>query len=85
MKKSFDGATILAVAHRLDTVIDFDKILVLDRGEVVAFDSPHKLSLQENGVFASMIDDTGRGMANELRRRASRASLVGLADYDSKR
>ena len=80
MKKTFDGATILAVAHRLDTIIDFDKILVLDAGEVVAFDSPHKLSLQQDGVFASMIDDTGKGMANELRRRASRASLVGLAD-----
>ena len=55
-------------------------VLVLDAGEVVAFDSPHKLSLQEDGVFAAMIDDTGKGMANELRRRASRASLVGLAD-----
>mmetsp|Transcript_3038 Transcript_3038/g.8791 ORF Transcript_3038/g.8791 Transcript_3038/m.8791 type:complete len:1373 (-) Transcript_3038:1207-5325(-) len=80
VKKSFDGATILSVAHRLDTVIEYDKILVLGAGQVVAFDSPHRLSLEENGVFASMIDDTGKGMANNLRRRASRASLVGLVD-----
>ena len=80
VKKSFDGATIIAVAHRLDTVIEYDKILVLGGGEVVAFDSPHKLSLEENGVFASMIEDTGKGMASELRRRASRASLVDLAN-----
>jgi len=70
----------LSVAHRLDTVIEYDKILVLGAGQVVAFDSPHRLSLEENGVFASMIDDTGKGMANNLRRRASRASLVGLVD-----
>lgn len=80
VKKSFDGATIIAVAHRLDTVIEYDKILVLGGGEVVAFDSPHKLSLEENGVFASMIEDTGKGMASELRRRASRASLVDFAN-----
>ena len=41
------------MAHRLDTVIEYDKILVLGGGEVVAFDTPHKLSLEENGVFAS--------------------------------
>ena len=70
----------MSVAHRLDTVIEYDKILVLGAGQVVAFDSPHRLSLEENGVFASMIDDTGKGMANNLRRRASRASLVGLVD-----
>ena len=85
VQKSFNGATILAVAHRLDTVIEYDKILVLGGGEVVAFDSPHKLSLEENGVFASMIEDTGKGMAGELRRRASRASLVDLGNASSKK
>ena len=85
VQKSFDGATILAVAHRLDTVIEYDKILVLGGGEVVAFDTPHKLSLEENGVFASMIEDTGKGMASELRRRASRVSLVDLGDANGKK
>ena len=85
VKKSFDGATIIAVAHRLDTVIEYDKILVLGGGEVVAFDSPHNLSLEKDGVFASMLDDTGKGMASELRRRASRASLIDLDRAASKK
>lgn len=73
------------MAHRLDTVIEYDKILVLGGGEVVAFDTPHKLSLEEKGVFASMIEDTGKGMASELRRRASRVSLVDLGDANGKK
>jgi ABC-type multidrug transport system fused ATPase/permease subunit len=78
--RSFHGATIIAVAHRLDTVIDYDKILVLGNGEVLAFDTPEKLASEEGSVFSSMIDDTGRGMATELRRRASRSSLVDIKE-----
>eukprot|EP00804_Cyclotella_cryptica_P018853 CCRYP_020942-RD/>CCRYP_020942-RD protein AED:0.33 eAED:0.33 QI:0/0.9/0.90/1/0.9/0.90/11/87/1336 len=40
---SFQGATIIAVAHRLDTVIDYDKILVLGNGSVLEYGSPHEL------------------------------------------
>jgi len=59
VQKSFSGATIIAVAHRLDTVIDYDRILVLGGGEVLAFDTPHNLATAEGSVFASMVDDTG--------------------------
>ena len=81
--KSFGGATIISVAHRLDTVIDYDKILVLGDGGVLAFGTPHHLATEKKGVFGSMIDDTGKHMAHELRRRASRGSLVNLTDMNS--
>lgn len=67
--KSFQGATILAVAHRLDTVIDFDKILVLGSGGVLEYGSPHEL-IAKGGAFCDMIDDTGEEMAAMLKARA---------------
>lgn len=69
VSKSFQGATILAVAHRLDTVIDFDKILVLGSGGLLEYGSPHELISQE-GAFCSMINDTGDEMATILKDRA---------------
>ena len=65
--KSFRDATIIAVAHRLDTVIDYDKILVLGAGAVLEYGSPHELIEKVNGAFSSMVDDTGDEMSKLLR------------------
>lgn len=73
VKKSFSGATIISVAHRLDTIIDYDLILVLGGGEVLEFGSPVEL-MTLNGHFSSMIDDTGSEMSMQLRRRAYEAT-----------
>ena len=69
VRKSFAGATIISVAHRLDTIIENDVILVLGSGQVLEFGSPHSL-IEKDGYFASMVNDTGDDMAKELRRRA---------------
>ena len=75
LRKTFQEGTILAVAHRLDTVIDCDFILVLGQGKVVEFGSPAELLRQgehteELGSFASMVRDTGETTSRELRQRA---------------
>jgi ATP-binding cassette subfamily C (CFTR/MRP) protein 4 len=67
--KSFEGATIIAVAHRLDTLIDYDKIVVLDNGGLVECGSPKEL-IERDGAFASMVYETGAEMAVMLRARA---------------
>jgi ATP-binding cassette subfamily C (CFTR/MRP) protein 4 len=76
IQKSFGFATILAIAHRLDTVIDYDNILVLGAGQVLEFGSPTDLLDKTDGVFASMVRDTGELMSAELKRMASEAAAV---------
>jgi ATP-binding cassette subfamily C (CFTR/MRP) protein 4 len=73
LHKSFDGSTILSVAHRLDTVIDNDFILVLGNGHVLEFGSPADLLEKDHGHFASMVSDTGESMSRDLRTRALQA------------
>lgn len=57
--KEFSHCTILCIAHRLRTIINYDKILVLEAGEVAEYDSPLNLFLREDGVFRSMCNNSG--------------------------
>jgi len=74
LHESFSDATIIAVAHRLDTVIDHDYILVLGQGKILEFGPPSELLRNQNGAFFSMVEDTGETTANELRQRAFRTA-----------
>ncbi|KAL2830906.1 hypothetical protein BDW59DRAFT_140932 [Aspergillus cavernicola] len=51
--------TIITIAHRLQTIIDYDKVLVLDHGRVVEYDHPWTLVNKEGGLFRSMCENTG--------------------------
>lgn len=70
LHESFGNATVIAVAHRLDTVIDHDYILVLGQGKVLEFGPPAELLRISGGAFSTMVDDTGEITAKELRERA---------------
>ncbi|QQP38755.1 ATP-binding cassette transporter sub-family C member 1 isoform X5 [Caligus rogercresseyi] len=59
IRKYFPSCTILTIAHRLKTILDYDKILVLDKGSVVEFGSPQGLYAKEDSVFHSMIAAAG--------------------------
>ncbi|KAB8233152.1 putative ABC bile acid transporter [Aspergillus alliaceus] len=52
-------STIITIAHRLQTIIDYDKVLVLDHGRVVEYDHPWTLINQKDGIFCSMCDNSG--------------------------
>jgi ATP-binding cassette subfamily C (CFTR/MRP) protein 1 len=52
-----NGTTVLAIAHRLQTIIDFDRILVLGNGQLLEFDSPSVLLENPDSVFYSMLQE----------------------------
>ncbi|KAF9920021.1 hypothetical protein FBU30_010239 [Linnemannia zychae] len=58
IREEFKESTLLTIAHRLRTIIDFDKVLVMDHGKVVQFDTPWNL-LQEEGIFKNMCQRSG--------------------------
>ncbi|CAK5129888.1 unnamed protein product [Aphanomyces euteiches] len=55
MAHVFKDATVLTVAHRLHTILDSDRVLVLDQGHVVEFDTPAALRANPNGFFAKLV------------------------------
>lgn len=59
IRQEFSESTILTIAHRLRSVIDYDKILVMDAGEVKEYDHPYSLLLNKNSIFYSMCEHSG--------------------------
>lgn len=56
----FADSTLICIAHRLHTIIDYDRVLVLDQGRVVEFDTPRQLLLsQPNSLFRAMCEQSG--------------------------
>ena len=57
IRKEFHNCTILTIAHRLNTIMDYDKIMVLESGHLVEFDSPSNLLKDKKTIFYSMARD----------------------------
>lgn len=57
--REFQDATVLTIAHRLATVLESDRILVLNEGEVVEFDTPQSLVKDSEGVFYELAKEGG--------------------------
>lgn len=59
IKQEFSDCTVLTIAHRLNTVIDYDRIMVLDQGEVKEFENPQVLLQRTNSLFYQLAEDAG--------------------------
>lgn len=57
--RELSNSTIITIAHRLQTIIDYDKVLVLDHGRVIEFEHPWDLINREGGLFRSMCENSG--------------------------
>ena len=57
IRESFVDVTILTIAHRINTVVDYDKVLVLDHGTIV--ESPQKLLNDPQSKFYELAKDAG--------------------------
>ncbi|KAF4617819.1 hypothetical protein D9613_006245 [Agrocybe pediades] len=51
--------TVITIAHRLQTIMDADKIMVLDNGQIAEFDSPRVLLKKEKGTLRALVDESG--------------------------
>ncbi|OWM63830.1 ABC transporter C family member 12-like isoform X2 [Punica granatum] len=67
IREEFNSCTMLTIAHRLNTIIDSDRILVLDAGKVLEHDTPEKLLQNEASAFSKMVQSTGPANAQYLR------------------
>ncbi|KAL3283457.1 hypothetical protein HHI36_006601 [Cryptolaemus montrouzieri] len=79
MKKQFSDCTVLTVAHRLSTVINSDKILVIDAGELVEIGHPYVLMNNTGGKFYSMVAQTGPSTFAQLKNLAFQGYTEKLA------
>jgi len=73
IREEFGGSLLLTVAHRLKTVIDYDRLIVLDKGVIAEFDTPWNLIQKENGIFRHMALKSG--MFSELERVAKEQAM----------
>lgn len=71
IRNKFQPCTVLTIAHRLDTVMDSDKVLVMDAGTAVEFDHPYNLLQNKNGFLYDMVENAERGAADSLREVAA--------------
>ncbi|KAG7506621.1 canalicular multispecific organic anion transporter 2 isoform X1 [Solea senegalensis] len=58
IRTQFEDCTVFTIAHRLNTIMDYTRVLVLDKGQVAEFDTPTNL-LSQRGIFYNMAKDAG--------------------------
>jgi len=59
IRTEFEGCTIITIAHRLNTILDYDRVLVLSEGRVAELDSPKVLMNKNGSIFRGMCQDAG--------------------------
>ncbi|EIW74375.1 P-loop containing nucleoside triphosphate hydrolase protein [Coniophora puteana RWD-64-598 SS2] len=68
IREEFSSSTILTIAHRLRTVIDYDKVMILNDGHIVEFDRPSALLNDKTSSFYSLCKATGESEFNALKK-----------------
>lgn len=75
IRESFKDFTVLTIAHRLHTIIDSDRVMLLEKGELVEFDSPQGLLSDKGSKFSGFVDQSLPREANSLRKVASKQKM----------
>ena len=67
LHSQFPDTTLLTIAHRLNTIIDYDAVIVMDKGMVAEFGSPRDLLKDKDGIFTGLVNATGPESAEQLK------------------
>lgn len=67
IKEAFAQSTVLTIAHRLNTVANYDRIMGLDAGRVHEFDKPEVLMVREDSMFREMMASIGITSVQQLK------------------
>ena len=59
IKQQFKNCTVLTIAHRVNTILNSDKVIVLSKGKIVEMASPTNLLINPSSVFRSMVYNNG--------------------------
>lgn len=79
IRETLTQCTIVTIAHRLATIIDFDRVVVMDAGRVAELGAPHELLQNRKGHLTKLVEATGAASAAELRERAQAAQRPNAA------
>ncbi|KAF2817519.1 P-loop containing nucleoside triphosphate hydrolase protein [Mytilinidion resinicola] len=60
LRSAFADRTIIAIAHRLDTILDFDRVVVMDSGRIAEIGAPSKLLKTEGSLFKALVESQGK-------------------------
>lgn len=67
LRSRFVGTTLITIAHRLNTIMDYDCILVMSDGKAAEFGTPLELLSNEDGIFSELVESTGKESSAALR------------------
>ena len=59
IREEFSDCTVLTIAHRIKTILDNDRVLVMENGNIKEFDQPDVLLLDKESAFYKMAKDAG--------------------------
>ncbi|KAI5634784.1 ABC transporter transmembrane region domain-containing protein [Phthorimaea operculella] len=83
IRKHFSNCTVITVAHRLHTVADSDRVVVMEAGQIVECGHPHELLQNEEGPFTKMVQQLGPASEQSLRDLASKAHAQHIRYVDA--